>query len=85
MSQRKKKYLLKKLDLKNVLFDIKTLIKKDGFKIKENFFKKSKKKKKEKKRLGRVRLAWTKWGLTQTRPRSLLAQKKKKIRRMMNI
>ena len=40
MSQRKKKYLLKKLDLKNVLFDIKTLIKKDGFKIKENFFKK---------------------------------------------
>ena len=28
MSQRKKKYLLKKLDLKNVLFDIKNLIKK---------------------------------------------------------
>ena len=39
MSQRKKKYLLKKLDLKNVLFDKKkkkNLIKKKGFKIKEN-------------------------------------------------
>ena len=32
----KKIYLLKKLDLKNLLFDLKNLIKKNGFKIKEN-------------------------------------------------